>query len=346
MSALTASHPRTGEAVNAGATASTLREDAIAAAIGAWAVIGLMLDGRAHETGAVESFFTAWHAVLYSGVGAAFAAVAVMVARHRRGPSARSPALPTGYGLALVGIAVMALAGAADMAWHQAFGIEEDLAALLSPTHLLLLVGGLLLLTAPVRSAWRRTVAGVGWRALGPAVVATMLTATTVGFFLEFASPFHDAGVFAGGGDHGGAELGIAGVVITTVLLVGALALLVGRFGRLPFGAATLSFTGTVALLSLAADFSVGGAVVAAAVGGLTADLLLRRADRPAPQNLPVLLAVVPVPLWLTFYAIVAGFLELDWDPELWTGSVVLASLAAYAVGLLATTGAARARIS
>lgn len=34
------------------------------------------------------------------------------------------------------------------MMWHQVFGIEVDTAALLSPTHLLLMTGGLLMATA------------------------------------------------------------------------------------------------------------------------------------------------------------------------------------------------------
>ena len=97
-----------------------------------------------------------------------------------------------------------------------------------------------------------------------------MLTATTVGFFLELASPLHDAGVFAGGGDRGGAELGIAGVVITTVLLLGALVLLVGRFGRLPFGAATVLFTGTGAQVRQVLEEGAASRYGVVQVSGLT----------------------------------------------------------------------------
>ena len=311
------------------------REDALAAVIGLWAVAGLMLDGRAHETGSVESFFTPWHAVLYSGVAAAFVAIAALAARRRRAGSPWSSALPDGYGLSLLGVGVMAVAGAGDMAWHEIFGIEEDLAALLSPTHLLLLIGGLLLLTAPVRRALARGTSG--WTGLAPAVVSAMLTATTIAFFLEFASPFHDAGIFAGGGGHGGPELGVAGVVITTVVLLGAIALLHRRLGRLPFGAATLIFTGTVALLSVAADFAVGGGGIAAAVvGGVVADVLLGRAGAGRALGLPIALALTAVILWAAFFGIVAAFLTLSWDTELWTGAVVLAALTGYGLGLLA----------
>lgn len=318
------------------------RYDAVAAVIGAWSVVGLMLDGRAHETGAVESFFTPWHGVLYSGVAAALLGLGASAARSRRGGHGRRLAVPAGYGPAAVGAGVMAFAGAADMLWHMIFGIEEDLAALLSPTHLLLLVGGLLLLSAPTRAAWRRGGAPGDWPALWPAIVSATLTATTVGFFVEFASPFHDAGVLAGEGDHGGAELGIAGVLITTLLLTGTLVVLTQRFGRLPFGAATLVFTGVVSLLSLAADFEVAGAIAAAALGGLAGDGILHHAD--LTRHAPLAIALIPVPFWAVFYAVVAVSERLTWDVELWSGSIVLSALAAYGVASLAG-GAAHDRV-
>ena len=317
--------------------ASAHREDAAAAAIGTLAVVGLMLDGRAHETGAVESFFTPWHGVLYSGVGAAFVAIGLAARRRRRGGARWADALPSGYRLGAAGALLMAVAGAGDMLWHQVFGIEVDLAALLSPTHLLLLIGGLLLLTSPIRAAAARRHGPGDWRELGPALVATMLSATTVAFFLEFASPFHDAGLFAGGGDHGGPEVGIAGVVVTTFVLLGAVVLPLRWFGRLPLGAATLIFTGVVALLTLASDFAVAGGVVAALLAGAVADVLIRQTSGPRPLHLPTVLAVIPVALWLPFYGIVAASLRLSWDVELWTGSIVLASLAGFGLGLLVT---------
>jgi hypothetical protein len=36
-------------------------------ATSAWTVAGIYLDGWAHNHGKVDSFFTPWHAVLYSG---------------------------------------------------------------------------------------------------------------------------------------------------------------------------------------------------------------------------------------------------------------------------------------
>jgi hypothetical protein len=46
------------------------------------------------------------------------------------------------------------VAGVGDMIWHTVFGIETGLDAALSPTHLLLVASGTLLLTSPLRSWW------------------------------------------------------------------------------------------------------------------------------------------------------------------------------------------------
>src|SRR5206468_5841643 len=70
----------------------------------------------------------------------------------RRPP--RPTLVPAGYGLGLVGVAMFVAGGVADGRWHTLFGVEVSVAALLSPSHLLLLGGGLLMVTSPVRSAW------------------------------------------------------------------------------------------------------------------------------------------------------------------------------------------------
>src|SRR3546814_5696776 len=47
------------------------RERTVAVAFGIWMVVGLFLDGWAHDNNKPESFFTPWHGVLYSGFAAA-----------------------------------------------------------------------------------------------------------------------------------------------------------------------------------------------------------------------------------------------------------------------------------
>src|SRR5262245_33483973 len=110
-------------------------EDAVAVLLGAWLIGALYSDGWAHlNVPNLETFFTPWHLALYSG----FVAIAVwtgwLARRHGR-PGWR---LPLGYGLGAAGVLVFAVGGVADLAWHQVFGIEAGVDALVSPSHLVL----------------------------------------------------------------------------------------------------------------------------------------------------------------------------------------------------------------
>ncbi len=117
-----------------------------------WIGSGFFLDAWAHGHVPVESFFTPYHAVFYSGMLAAIVVIAGFAASaHSRG-YAWPDALPRCYRLAAVGIGVFLLGGIGDMLWHRVFGIEEGVDALLSPTHQILGLGIFLLATGPIRS--------------------------------------------------------------------------------------------------------------------------------------------------------------------------------------------------
>jgi hypothetical protein len=103
---------------------------------GAWLIAGIFIDGFAHNFGVVESFFTPWHAVLYSGYFAT--AIWMLFITYQNAKILGKPfkeSIPNGYGLGIAGVLVFFVGGVADMNWHIIFGVEEDLAALLSPSH-------------------------------------------------------------------------------------------------------------------------------------------------------------------------------------------------------------------
>lgn len=153
---------------------SSARRDLLVALASVWLAGGLFMDGWAHShVPSLETFFTPWHGVLYSGYAAL--AISLVPARLWRGrPEGAVPTwVPAGYGLGLLGAILFAAGGVIDMTWHITFGIETDLAALLSPPHLLLLTAGSLMIATPIRAAAAklglRTVAGnAGVGAEGP----------------------------------------------------------------------------------------------------------------------------------------------------------------------------------
>ncbi|HRQ41603.1 MAG TPA: hypothetical protein PLD25_27095 [Chloroflexota bacterium] len=118
---------------------------------------GIFLDGWAHHHVAeLESFFTPWHGVLYSGFLVTAVALGIYVVQNWHQEGNWPAAVPVGYGWSLVGILLFLAGGAGDILWHGIFGIEESVEALLSPTHLLLAAGAVLAVTGPLRAAWRQ----------------------------------------------------------------------------------------------------------------------------------------------------------------------------------------------
>ena len=112
-----------------------------------WISAGFFLDAWAHGHVPVESFFTPYHGVFYSGMLAMVIVLAAFWLRHR--------GLPPGYRFAILGIPVFVLAGIGDLCWHLLLGIEEGVDALLSPTHQCLGLGIFILSSGPIRSVIR-----------------------------------------------------------------------------------------------------------------------------------------------------------------------------------------------
>src|SRR5437763_502997 len=118
-------------------------------------VRGIYLDGWAHAHGKVDgTFFTPWHAVLYSGFAIAGAFLVLSLLRNRMKGYPWLEALPPGYSISLLGVIIFAVGGVLELIWHVLFGIEMNVDALLSPTHLILTLGVVLMVTVRLRAAW------------------------------------------------------------------------------------------------------------------------------------------------------------------------------------------------
>jgi hypothetical protein len=319
------------------------REHLVTVACSTWLIVGLFLDGWAHNHQRPESFFTPWHAVLYSGFLATAAWMWSRYERHR--------GVPAGYGLGLVGVALFAVGGVGDMAWHLVFGVEVNLEALLSPTHLVLFLSGLLILSSPLRAAWSDTDADVA-PAVGrflPALLSTTLVTATVSFFLMEFSPFlTDAAtadpyrlVRAGFGSYLAREVeieGFASILVATLVLLGPTLLLLRRW-RVPAGSFAILFATVAVLTSALHGFEMVETVLAAAAGGVAADVLARQLQPSrSPQTvLRVVGFVVPLVMWLTYFAVLAVFYTVGWSVEFWAGITLMSALAGLALAVLMT---------
>jgi hypothetical protein len=162
-----------------------------------WMIAGLYLDGWAHNNlpEQLETFFTPWHAVLYSGFAfVALVLVITYVGNIRRGYHWRR-ALPQVYMLSLLGVLIFGLAGNLDFLWHELFGFEEDVEALLSPSHLALASGGILIVSSALRDQLQN--GDASRRPTGTALLSLFLVLSVVTFFTQFASLFAHPAVFA-----------------------------------------------------------------------------------------------------------------------------------------------------
>lgn len=314
----------------------SLRRQAITVAAGAWVVLGVFVDGWAHfNRPGLETFFTPWHALLYSGAAVLFGWLLLPAAQVTRRDRVWAGAAA----------AIFTVGGLGDLVWHQAFGVEAGLSALVSPTHLLLLLGGLIGLTAPVRELRNRRLDG--FRAALPVLGAVTLATALGAFFLLYVSPFAaDAPTVAvssipeGAPGHQEAEApaiaGLAAYLVGTVIIV--VPLLVLRLRRLfPFGTITVVVTTIAALSTGVTEFEQPAAPLAALTAGLAADLIVRAGRRFADSvELLLIGAVVPLVLWGAQLGALGLTAEVRWPAELVIGVLVLSTMFGAALALLA----------
>jgi hypothetical protein len=296
-----------------------------------WFMAGAYLDAWAHRHLArLESFFTPWHAVLYSGIFAILIFLGTRALRNQARGHHLDQALPAGYNLSLIGAALFGVAGVIDMIWHLRFGIEVNLAALISPPHLLLMLAGTLIVAGPLRAAWRRQSSQAPWTA----IISASLLLSMFTFFGQFDQPLVNPYAAPQSATPATVahlqELGILGIMVQTALLTGVVLYLLSRF-TLPFGSITILVGLNGALLgSLEQNFDL---IPVAIIGGLLADLVMLWL-RPGPQRVVALrvgafLGPVGVSaLYLLFVELTRG---IDWPITLWLGAIAVSG----AIGVL-----------
>lgn len=311
--------------------------DWLMAGLSVWLIGGAYVDGWAHTHGRTDtSFFTPWHAVLYSGFLAVALVLAVQVLRGMARQRAWRIVLPRGYVLSLLGAGIFWLGGIGDMFWHTWFGIEKDVEALLSPTHLMLAGGAWLIAGGPFRAAWQRTDLSQ------PRLLQTlpcwlsllcMLSACT--FILQITHPV--ASPWGGGPRPTAPGLRhIAGVVSALCdagLLMGFFLLTMRRW-VLPRGAITL----VIGLNAWAMGFLLPstyplGLVVVRLLAALLAEVAysVLRPTLQRPRAWRSFAFLVPVLLSAAHFGAMALSIGLWWSVHLWAGTIVLTGV----VGLL-----------
>jgi hypothetical protein len=328
---------------------ASYRTDLLTALLGMWLTVGLMLDAWAHNNvPELESFFTPWHGVFYSG----FFATAAWIGWKVRGPlfARRFGEIPVGYGAAVMALGVFAVSAAGDMTWHLLLGIEQNIDILFSPTHLGLGASMVVILLAPVRSAWadRSSPAGPSLGRLLPSVLSTALATTVTLLFLQYANALTygsgDVVIGMSTMDEGFTAGLVTDMAVTNlVLLLPVLALI--RRWALPLGTVTIIYAAVGTLSAAITDFHNRDLMIGLLVAGICVDLLARLL-RPSPDRLirfRAFAAAAPLVTW-TIYVATAYLTsppvfdpngQVEAIPEIYTGAPIVQALLGLLIGVL-----------
>jgi hypothetical protein len=307
--------------------ASALRDELAYMGCGLWMIVGLYVDGWSHQANKPETFFTPWHLLLYSGFGAAVVYSGWITVRDRR--AGQEPAVADDR-ITTLGVILFVIGAVGDGIWHSVVGIEVDMEGLISPTHLALMSGGLLMVTLPIRSALRRDDEEAPLAVLASGALALGVVA----FFLMYLMPWEAAYAYeqpyVPDTDLGDlyAVTGMATVIVSVALFTGAVLWLAARW-RLPFGTATATFTSVAFGVAALDGFDVRLSVLAGTAAGLVVDALL-----VARRPLPIVGLAGGGTLIATFFAMHHLEHGIEWSPSLWVGAIVFAALSGYGTGL------------
>lgn len=300
-----------------------------------WLMIGGYLDAWAHNHFTLDSFFTPWHGVLYSG----FLAVAVVlmgtiVFNHAHGRSWQD-AIPAGYELSVLAVCGFAIGGVGDMFWHILFGIEVNIDAQLSPTHLILMVCWGLIIAGPFRAAWRRksqelTKQGLFTQLTVPVSLLLLLSV----FFLitQTAQPFTNlAPTSIVKAQQLEQSLAVLGIVFQSMIL-SMLFLLAVRRWQMPRG----SFTLVMTLNALALSFMHYTFIVIpiAALAGVIIDGMyyILKPSVKRVDEFRLFASIVPMIIYGVYFLVLWIIMGIVWTIHLSIGSIVVSGIAGWLI--------------
>lgn len=310
------------------------RRDVVTMALATWLMVGLFVDGWAHNNLIeLESFWTPWHGLFYSGFTATAAWMTWNVAALR----AQGRPVPPGYGIGMLGLAVFAVGGVGDAIWHTIFGIETAIDALFSPTHLLLFVGLALILTTPIRG-FRSSDPEPSFAMFRPVVASLALTAALIQFIFMYASGLNHGTMayqWIPGEPDGPIVIGVLSMLLTTAIVFGP-TLWAATHWRLPFGTYTVVL-GTVGILMQGIEeFSQLYEIVTPLVAGFLIDVISLRLQPSRDRARFALFAFAgPLVLWSVHMLVFELTRGVGWPIEIWTGAILWTGFAGWGISLL-----------
>ncbi|TMD58125.1 MAG: hypothetical protein E6I91_21755 [Chloroflexi bacterium] len=299
-----------------------------------WLMAGGYLDAWAHNHFALDTFFTPWHGVLYSGfLVVALVLLATIVLNHAKGATWQK-AVPAGYELSVLGVCGFAIGGVADLFWHLLFGIEKNIDAQLSPTHLLLMICWGLIAAGPFRAAWRRSIdpARRTWLTQLTIPISLLLLLSVFSLTTQTAQPLTvlaPTTVLKVQGTE--QSFAVLGIVFQSMILIMLILLAVRRW-HMPVGSFTLVLTlNAIALSFMHSTFIV---IPIAAVAGSMIDLVYHFLQPSAEQvdQFRLFAATVPMMIYVVYFLVLWITMGIVWSVHLSAGSIIVSGIAGWLI--------------
>ncbi len=304
---------------------------------GGCVVLGGYADAWAHGHTNVDTFFTPWHGVLYTGVLLVMVFFGATIVRNWLKGYSLNRAVPAGYQLSLLGALLFPFGGMGDMTWHLIFGIETGLDAALSPTHLLMALAFGLVVSGPLRGRWRSREANQTYSSQVPMLVSICLTISTFTLIMQQVHPAiklpMPSSVSSRAADLDN-MLTIVGIIVMTTIYMGFILLAVRRWQLLP-GSLTIILLPNLTLLSFMRDNYL--IIAAGLVIGLILDALLYFL-KPSTNRAGMLHLfgfLMPVATFLVYFLTLMMVGRLNWSIHLWLGSTAVTGLTGWLVSYL-----------
>jgi hypothetical protein len=307
-----------------------------------WIACGFFLDAWAHGHVPVETFFTPYHAVFYSGM----LALIIVLAAFRR-------SIPRTYRVPLLGIPIFIAAGIGDLIWHQFFGVEEGVDALLSPTHQALGLGIFFVSSGPIVSALRNRDSLRTLASQLPVVFALATWIELIHFGTAYAfdpgagrtnapppiAPFTPDYLTAISVGYYKTGMGVLVVLFQSAIVAGFALYAGARFPLRP-GALTLMYL--LGNFAAAAAFTndtplLGTVLVMSAIAGIVGDTIVASMHRTREnrRGYAVLGIAVPASYFATYFAVTAIADRVWWDWNVMLGAIIWAGVIGFGLTLL-----------
>ena len=303
-----------------------------------WLLGGLYLDGWAHEhIKEINTFFTPWHGLYYLGFFLVSTNILLFFSlRYLKNRKLSSLYHPQ-YWPALLGVIVFSISGFGDIVWHEFYGFETSIEALVSPTHLGLYLGMFLIFVCPFYSLISQHPQPKSLKYSSSLVLSIAIVFSYMTFLTQYANPLISPFAFnthQTGYRFYHESIGLVSLFLHTIfLLAPVLIALVSK--KLPFGSLTviviLNGVG-MTIIHDHYDFLPG-----ILLAGIVSDIMLYKLKPSFQTPIKLQLFSFFIPFIYSSFYFLAGFFSrgIWWIPQVWIGAIFMAGFFGWLISVL-----------